>query len=179
MLSLSCNGTVEAARRVIVTCVFSHFCVDFQSSVLPSLTLACASCRRQCEGTFCFAIFCRVFDVLPSEDLPFCRSRRRSLTVDPFNRGGMSDKHGVYGRRELLSLYSAALAPSHDVQSCLRSVGLWTVMSTEGRPRLPLPWLPGRSSTPTVANDAPSRQRRLRHNRKSPDHTCMYDGRRR
>ena len=39
----------------------------------------------------------------------------------------MRDKHGVYGRRELLSLYSAALAPSHDMQSRLRSLGLWTV----------------------------------------------------
>jgi len=39
----------------------------------------------------------------------------------------MRDKHGVYGRRQLLSLYSAALAPSYDVQSRLRSLGLWTV----------------------------------------------------
>jgi len=29
--------------------------------------------------------------------------------------GRMRDIHGVYGRRELLSLYSNALAPSHDV----------------------------------------------------------------
>jgi len=34
----------------------------------------------------------------------------------------MRDKHGVYGRRQLLSLYSTALAPSDDVQSRLRSL---------------------------------------------------------
>jgi len=45
-------------------------------------------------------------------------------------------------------------------------------LSTEGRPRLPLQRPPGGSSTPAVANDASSRQRRLRHNRKSHDHTC-------
>jgi len=61
------------------------------------------------------------------------------------------DKHGVYGRRELLSLYSAALAPSHDMQSRLRSLGLWTVCRLKagrvyryrgrraGRQRRPLP----------------------------------------
>jgi len=64
-------GAVVAARRAMVMCVFSHFCVDFQSSVLASLTLACASCRGQCDGMFCFAIFCRVFDLLPSEDSLF------------------------------------------------------------------------------------------------------------
>jgi len=84
----------------------------------------------------------------------------------------MRDKHGVYGRRQLLSLYSTALAPSDDVQSRLHSLGLWTVCHLNGRPRLPLLRPPGRSSTPAVANDASSRQRRLRHNRKPPDHTC-------
>jgi len=61
----------RVARRAIGMCVFSYFCVDFQSSVLPNLTLACASCRGQCDGTFCFAIFCRVFDLLPSADSLF------------------------------------------------------------------------------------------------------------
>ena len=61
----------------------------------------------------------------------------------------MRDKHGVYGRRELLSLYSAALAPSYDMQSRLRSLGLWTVCRLKagrvyrgrraGRQRRPLP----------------------------------------
>jgi len=70
------------------------------------------------------------------------------------------------------SLYSIALAHSDDVQSRLRSLGLWTVCHLNGRPRLPLLRPPGRSSTPAVANDASSRQRRLRHNRKPPHHTC-------
>ena len=39
----------------------------------------------------------------------------------------MRDIHDVYGRRELLLLYSNALASSHNVQSRLRSLGLWTV----------------------------------------------------
>ena len=144
------------------------FSVGFQSSVLPSLTLASASRRGQCDGTFCFAIFSRVFDVLPLEVRLFVEVGLSPLTHS--TEADKHDKHGVYGRRELLSQYSAALAPSHNVQSCLRSLGLWT---TEGRPRLPLPWPPGRSSTPAVANDAPSRQRHLRHNRKSPEHTRL------
>jgi len=84
----------------------------------------------------------------------------------------MRDKHGVYGRRQLLSLYITALAHSDDVQSLLRSLGLWTVCHLNGRPRLPLLRPPGRSSTPAVANDGSSRQRRLRPNRKPADHTC-------
>jgi len=84
----------------------------------------------------------------------------------------MRDKHGVYGRRQLLSLYSTIPAHSDDVQSRLRSLGLWTVCHLNGKPRLPLLRPPGRSSTSAVANDASSRQRRLRHNREPPDHTC-------
>jgi len=158
-----------AARHAIGMCVFSHFCVDFQSSVLPSLTLACAPYCGQCDGTFCFAI---VFLTFCHWKTRFCQSGRRSLTVDPFAEGRMRNKHGVYGQRQLLSLYSTALAHSDDVQSRLSTLGLWTVCHLNGRPRLPLLRPPGRSSTLAFANDASSRQQRLRHNRKPPDHTC-------
>jgi len=71
----------------------------------------------------------------------------------------MRDKHGVYGRRQLLSLYSTAFAHSDNMQSHLRVLGLWTVCHLNGRPRLPLLRPPGWSLSPAVANDASFRQR--------------------